>query len=160
MWVWTKCDYIVIFSTLYGKEALQLGLQTTTISESHRFMASRKSTKLYIPHSQEDCELVGILEQLAPKESTRSRKIALVWCWSGHPNLYKVTWLILYSRFFMGLWGTRSSYFCSFSFLISLQAQRLLVPKASRTTFSDGLIQIWFSVRQPFVLALMTIHIE
>ncbi|KAG1851575.1 ectomycorrhiza-regulated esterase [Suillus subalutaceus] len=41
-------------------------------------MASRKSTKLRIPHSQEDCELVGILEQLAPKESTQGRKIALI----------------------------------------------------------------------------------
>ncbi|KAG2065747.1 ectomycorrhiza-regulated esterase [Suillus decipiens] len=41
-------------------------------------MASRKSTKLRIPHSQEDCELVGILEQLAPEESTQGRKIALI----------------------------------------------------------------------------------
>lgn len=42
-------------------------------------MASiRKSTKLRIPHSQDDCELVGILEQLAPKESTKGRKLALI----------------------------------------------------------------------------------
>ncbi|KAG1821821.1 ectomycorrhiza-regulated esterase [Suillus subaureus] len=41
-------------------------------------MASRKSKKLRIPHSQEDCELVGILEQLAPKEPTHGRKIALI----------------------------------------------------------------------------------
>ncbi|KAG1869037.1 ectomycorrhiza-regulated esterase [Suillus subalutaceus] len=41
-------------------------------------MASRKSTKLRIPHAQDDCELVGILEQLAPEESTQGRKIALI----------------------------------------------------------------------------------
>ncbi|KAG1821317.1 ectomycorrhiza-regulated esterase [Suillus variegatus] len=41
-------------------------------------MATRKSTKLRIPHSQDDCELVGILEQLAPEEPTQGRKIALI----------------------------------------------------------------------------------
>ncbi|OJA21030.1 hypothetical protein AZE42_02335 [Rhizopogon vesiculosus] len=38
----------------------------------------RTSTKLRIPHSQEDCELVGVLEQLAPEEPTHGRKIALI----------------------------------------------------------------------------------
>ncbi|KAG1743187.1 ectomycorrhiza-regulated esterase [Suillus paluster] len=41
-------------------------------------MATRKSTKLRIPHPQEDCELVGILEQLTPEEPTQGRKIALI----------------------------------------------------------------------------------
>lgn len=41
-------------------------------------MTTRKSTKLRIPHSQDNCELVGILEQLAPNESTQGRKIALI----------------------------------------------------------------------------------
>ncbi|KAG2130647.1 ectomycorrhiza-regulated esterase [Suillus bovinus] len=41
-------------------------------------MATRKSTKLRIPHSQDDCELVGILEQLVPEEPTQGRKIAMI----------------------------------------------------------------------------------
>ncbi|KAG0704852.1 ectomycorrhiza-regulated esterase [Suillus ampliporus] len=41
-------------------------------------MANRKSTKLRIPHSQDDCELVGVLEQLTPEEPTQGRKIALI----------------------------------------------------------------------------------
>jgi hypothetical protein len=41
-------------------------------------MTPRMSTKLRIPHPQEDCELVGVLEQLTPEEPTHGRKIALV----------------------------------------------------------------------------------
>ncbi|KAG0704850.1 hypothetical protein DFH29DRAFT_333953 [Suillus ampliporus] len=41
-------------------------------------MATRTSTKLHIPHSKEDCELVGVLEQLTPEEPTQGRKIALI----------------------------------------------------------------------------------
>jgi hypothetical protein len=36
------------------------------------------STKLRIPHSQEDLDLVGVLEQLTPEQPTHGRKIALV----------------------------------------------------------------------------------
>jgi len=42
-------------------------------------MASRTSTKLFIPHPIEaNCTIVGILEQLAPEQTTKGRKIALI----------------------------------------------------------------------------------
>ncbi|KIJ96163.1 hypothetical protein K443DRAFT_134214 [Laccaria amethystina LaAM-08-1] len=45
-------------------------------------MTDRTSTKLFIPHPAEvDCNLVGILEQLDPRQSTRERSIALVLNW-------------------------------------------------------------------------------
>jgi hypothetical protein len=60
-----------------GSQYLPMRL-SSYLSFTPSTMASRKSTKLRIPHSQDDCELVGILEQLAPEESTQGRKIALV----------------------------------------------------------------------------------
>ncbi|KAF9046375.1 ectomycorrhiza-regulated esterase [Panaeolus papilionaceus] len=40
---------------------------------------SRLSTKLFIPHPQEQgCNIVGILEQLTPSQPTQGRKIALI----------------------------------------------------------------------------------
>jgi len=42
-------------------------------------MANRTSTKVFIPHPLDpNCTIVGILEQLAPEQATKDRKIALI----------------------------------------------------------------------------------
>ncbi|KDQ62034.1 hypothetical protein JAAARDRAFT_203257 [Jaapia argillacea MUCL 33604] len=41
-------------------------------------MANRKTTKIAIPHPDEDLSIVGVLEQLEPEKPTKGRKIGLI----------------------------------------------------------------------------------
>ena len=75
-------------------------------------MTDRTSTKLFIPYPAEaSCSLVGILEQLDPRQSTHERSIALVctWIWSIPAPLValdmSLTSCRLFRRFYTVLWG-------------------------------------------------------
>jgi len=120
--------------------------------------ADRISTKLFIQHPTAfDIKIVGILEQLAPGQSTHGRKIALVRAASTF-NLNKRAYLsnISIFRFYMERWGQLYSQYLrqrddvlsghKLNQKVHFQAQRLSIPKTTCRSIAFRLVPVRFSV--------------